>query len=215
MTTHASAAPSASRSRPLLAEDDAKAVRQYADALIGAAEKDGQVDAALDDLDAIRAEILEPNPKFASLLASLQVSIPEKDRILLELLDGRVSNVTLRFLRVLNRHGRLSLMEPLSFEARRSWDRRHRRIPVYVRTASPLDAGQTDELAKKLAAMTAATPMLEVVTDPSLIGGLIVQIGDQVYDASVRNRLEQVRQRLIEGKTHEIQKRRDQFSYSA
>ena len=49
----------------------------------------------------------------------------------------------------------------------------------------------------------------------SLIGGLIVQIGDDVYDASVRSRLQQLRNRLIEGRTHEIQSRRDQFSYSA
>jgi F-type H+-transporting ATPase subunit delta len=39
-----------------------------------------------------------------------------------------------------------------------------------------------------------------------------VQVGDQVCDASLRNRLEQLRKRLIEGKTHEIQSRRDQFS---
>ena len=51
--------------------------------------------------------------------------------------------------------------------------------------------------------------------DPALIGGLVVQVGDDVYDASVRNRLAQLRQRLIEGKTHEIQSRRDQFSHSA
>src|SRR2546430_2054695 len=60
-----------------------------------------------------------------------------------------------------------------------------------------------------------ATPVVRLVVDPSLIGGLVVQVGDHVYDASVRNRLEQLRQRLIEGKTHEIQSRRDHFSYPA
>jgi F-type H+-transporting ATPase subunit delta len=54
-----------------------------------------------------------------------------------------------------------------------------------------------------------------VSTDPDLIGGLVVQVGDHRYDASVKNRLAQLRQRLIEGKMHEIQSRRDQFSYSA
>jgi F-type H+-transporting ATPase subunit delta len=199
----------------VLSEDDAEAVRQYAAALLGAAEKENQVDVALDDLDAIRVEILDPNPKFAQLLASPQMAGDEKDRILVELLDGKISSVALRFLRVLNRHGRIGLIGPLSLEARRIWDRRHGRIPVHVKTASPLDAGQEAALTKKLAAMIAATPILHVVTDPDLIGGLVVQVGDQVYDASVRTRLEQVRQRLIEGKMYEIQKRRDQFSHSA
>jgi F-type H+-transporting ATPase subunit delta len=62
--------------------------------------------------------------------------------------------------------------------------------------------------------MLGATAILKLEVDPSLIGGLIVQVGDDVFDASIRNRLEQLRQRLIEGKTHEIQSRRDHFSHS-
>ena len=64
------------------------------------------------------------------------------------------------------------------------------------------------------AALTGATPILYVSTDPDLIGGLVVQVGDHRYDASVKSRLAQLRQRLIEGKMHEIQSRRDQFSHS-
>lgn len=213
MTSQSSASPKGTR--VLLSEDDAKAIRQYSDALLGAAEKEGGVEAALADLEAIRDEVLEPNPEFAALLASSRVPAAEKDRILTELLEGRTSDLALRYARVLNRHGRLGLLGPIAVEARRLWDERHRRVPIRVRTASPLDEGQTEELTKRLAAMTASTPVLEVSIDPSLIGGLVVQIGDRVYDASVKNRLEQVRKRLIEGKTHEIQKRRDQFSHSA
>ena len=213
MTSQSSASPKGTR--VLLSEDDAKATRQYADALLGAAEKEGGAEAALADLEAIRDEVLEPNPKFAAVLASSRVPAAEKDRILTELLEGRTSDLALRYLRVLNRHNRLDLLGPIAVEARRLWDERHRRIPIRVRTAAPLDEGQTEELKRRLAAMTAATPVLELSTDPSLIGGLVMQIGDQLYDASVKNRLEQVRKRLIEGKTHEIQKRRDQFSHSA
>jgi F-type H+-transporting ATPase subunit delta len=81
--------------------------------------------------------------------------------------------------------------------------------------AVALDAAQEAALRDRVARMISATPILNVTTDESLIGGLIVQVGDQVCDASVRNRLEQLRQRLIEGKTYEIQSRRDQFSHSA
>jgi len=79
----------------------------------------------------------------------------------------------------------------------------------------PLDQGQEQALRERVAGMIAATPIMQITTDPSLIGGLIVQFGDQVCDASVQNRLEKLRQRLIEGKTHEIQSRRDQFSNPA
>ncbi len=63
--------------------------------------------------------------------------------------------------------------------------------------------------------MLGANPILNIVVDPALIGGLVVQVGDDVYDASVRNRLEQIRQRLIASKLREIQSHRDQFSHSA
>ncbi|HEV3120667.1 MAG TPA: F0F1 ATP synthase subunit delta, partial [Isosphaeraceae bacterium] len=84
-----------------------------------------------------------------------------------------------------------------------------------VRSASPLDDAQQAALRERLAQLTGATPILHVELDRSLIAGLVVQIGDHVYDASVRNRLQQLRRRLMEGKTHEIQSRRDHFSSPA
>jgi F-type H+-transporting ATPase subunit delta len=187
-------------------------VRQYAEAFLNAATNEGKAEAALDDLDAIQLEVLKEHPKFAQLLASSQVPAAEKDRILDQIFAGRVSDVVLRFLRVLNRHGRLSLASAVAREGRQIWDRRHKRIPVRVISAVTLDEGQQNALRERVAGMIAATPILEMISDPSLVGGLIVQVGDQVFDASVQNRLEKLRQRLIEGKTHEIQSRRDQFS---
>jgi len=190
-------------------------VRQYADAFLNAATNEGAAEVALDDFDAIDREVLEEHPKFAQVLASAQVPAAEKDRILQQVFGDRVSSVVLRFLRVLNRHGRLGLASAVAREARKIWDRRHKRIPVLVRSAVPLDQGQQDALRDQVAGMISATPLLQLTVDPSLVGGLVVQVGDQVFDASVQNRLEKLRQRLIEGKTHEIQSRRDQFSYPA
>lgn len=215
MTAPAAATPSEGVHRSLLAGDDAVVVRRYAEALVSAAVAENQAEAALDDLEAIDREVLRKYPKFEQVLGSSQVAAAEKDRILLEVFGDRVSSVVLRFLRVLNRHGRLGLLSPLAGEARQIWDRRHKRVPVFVRTAVPLDQGQEQALREQVTRMIAATPIMQITTDPSLIGGLIVQVGDQVCDASVRNRLEQLRQRLIEGKTHEIQSRRDQFSNPA
>jgi F-type H+-transporting ATPase subunit delta len=189
--------------------------RNYAEALVNVATQEGQVDPLLEDLDAIVAEVLAPNPRFAALLASPLLPATDKDRIVVETFEGRVSPTLVRFLRVLNRHGRLGLIAPVATAARALWDRRQNRRPVTVRSAVPLDDAQQAALRDRLAAMLSATPILNLVVDRSLIGGLVVQTGDDVYDASVRNRLEQLRRRLIEGKTHEIQSRRDHFSHSA
>jgi len=189
--------------------------RTYAEALVGAAESQGQVEPVLDELDAIVADVLAPNPKFAALLASPLLPQHDKDRILVETFEGRALPTVVHFLRVLNRHGRLGLLAPVARAARAIWDHRQNRRPVSVRSAVPLDDAQQTALRDRLAGLLGATPILNLSVDPSLIGGLVVQAGDDVYDASVRRRLEQLRQRLTEGKTHEIQSRRDHFSYSA
>jgi F-type H+-transporting ATPase subunit delta len=115
----------------------------------------------------------------------------------------------------LNRHGRLALLWSVIRQARAVLDRRQNRKPVTVRSAVPLDATQLESVKTRLTALVQATPVITLEVDPSLIGGLVVQVGDDVYDASVRTRLEAIRGRLIERKTHEIQSRRDHFSYPA
>ncbi len=187
--------------------------RSYAEALLNAAGRSNEVDEVLDELDAIGTEVLKAHPKFADVLASPLIPAHEKDQILQKAFDGKAKPTVVRFLRVLNRHGRLGACGPITRTARLLWDRRQNRRPVLVRSAVPLDDAQQASLRERLAKMLDATPILQLVVDPSLIAGLVVQVGDDVYDASARNRLEQLRQRLIEGKTNEIQSRRDRFSH--
>ena len=120
-----------------------RVARRYAEALIDAAEKEGQAEPALDELAEIERDVLRGSPGSPSVLASARVPAAEKDRILIEVFDGRASSLVLRFLRVLNRHERLGLLGPIVREARAIWDRRNHRIPVSVRTAVPLDEDQT------------------------------------------------------------------------
>ena len=84
-----------------------------------------------------------------------------------------------------------------------------------VRSAVPLDDGQRSALEARLAGLIGGKPQLKLVVDPALIAGLVVQVGDDVYDASVRTRLTRLRDRLIERKSHEIQSRRDLLSHPA
>jgi F-type H+-transporting ATPase subunit delta len=187
--------------------------RNYAEALLNAS--GDQVNAVVEELEEIETEVLQAQPRFASILASPSVSIVDKDRILVDTFEGRALPMLVQFLRVLNRHGRLGMLRSVILQARATLDRRQNRKPVTVRSAVPLDEGQKEAVLARLASMVNATPVITLEVDPSLIGGLVVQVGDDVYDASVRTRLERLRGRLLERKTHEIQSRRDHFSYPA
>ena len=72
-------------------------------------------------------------------------------------------------------------------------------MEAVARTAVALDASETEALATKVAQMTGRTVDLRVEVDDTLIGGLTVRVGDTLYDASVRGRLERLRERLVAG----------------
>jgi F-type H+-transporting ATPase subunit delta len=200
---------------PRVANESIEVARRYADAMIRAALSEGDVDTFLTELEEIERDVLAPYPQLARILGSARVSTADKDRILVNVFENRASSFALRFLRVLNRHGRLGILSAVVRGARALWDRRNNRVPVQVRTAVPLTESQLQALRDRLARLTGAQPLLNVTTDPDLIGGLVIQVGDNRYDASVKNRLAMLRERLIQGKTHEIQSRRDQFSNPA
>lgn len=176
-----------------------QAARSYAEALVNAAAKTGEVEAVVGELEEFEDDVLRANPRFAEMLASTTVPAEAKDRILNEAFDGRALPTVLRLLRVLNRHGRLGLIAPVAREARALWDKRQNRRPVSVKSAVDLDEGQKAAIRDKVATMIGATPILAFEVDPALIGGLIIQVGDDLYDASVRTKLDRLRRSLISG----------------
>lgn len=181
-------------------DDSAGVVRNYTDALLAAAGDDAG--AVLDELDAVVADVVRGQPRFAQAMASHALGADGKDRLLVTLFDGKALPTVVNFLRVLNRHGRLGLLAPIAASARAAWDRKQGRRPVTVRSAVPLDDGQRAALESRLTSLVGGTPVLTLEVDPSLIAGLVVQVGDDVYDASVRTRLRRLRDRLIERKSH-------------
>lgn len=191
----------------VFADDSPEVTRSYADALLGAAEKDGDVEAVLGELDELVADLLVGDRRFAALFTSPSIRPAEKDRILASAFEGRALPIIVRFLRVLNNHGRLNLLGPIARHARATWDHRQNRRPVTVRSAVALDDSQKSTLTGRLAAMLAATPIVTYEVDPALIGGLVIQAGDDIYDASVRTQIDQLRRRLIEEKFRDVQGR--------
>ncbi len=179
--------------------------RVYADALLGAAEAVGQSDQVLGELEELISDVWDGQPGFESLMTTAAVDGAEKARILNEAFGAIASPTVLNFLLVLNRRGRLSLLRPVARQARASWNQRGGRIPVVVRSAVELDEAQQSALRDRLTLLLSATPILQLEVDPSLIGGLVIQVGDHIYDASVRSMyVEKMRNRLIEERTHEV-----------
>ncbi len=187
----------------------------YAEALLGATEKAGQTEVVLAELDQLVSEVLDRIPKFAAVLGSAWISHEEKVGMLDRVLGGRVSPLLLNFLKVLSRRGRLDCLAAIRREAHRVWDRLRNRVPVQVTTATPLAPPLAQRLTQRLRSLVGGEPVIEYRVDPAVIGGLVVRVGDTLFDASVVTQLQSLRKQILDRSAYEIQSRRDRFRHPA
>ncbi len=184
----------------------------YAKAFLAAIEAGGQADAALDELTEIQENVLEAFPRLGAVLSSGFIDIDEKLKILDRTFGTRASPLVLNFLKVLARHDRLSVLAIVVPVAREMFEKSRGMVRVEVSTAQPLTDAQTAKITEQLRGMLGGEPLLTPQVQPDLIGGVVLRVGDAVYDGSVAAALSEMRGRIINRSVHEIQSRRDRFS---
>ena len=201
------------RPKSVLEDPSATAIaRTYADAFLQAAAHAPEgADAVLGELTELHDDLLEPNPDFARLLTGPLVGEDEKLGLIDRAVAPHASPLLANFLRVLARHGRLDLLPRILGEAHVARERELGKRRVTVTTAVPLSDGELADLERELGAAVSFTPVLIPEVDPAILGGLVIRVGDTVYDSSLKARLRQLRGRLQSQATHEIQSRRDRF----
>ncbi len=173
------------------------AARRYAEAAFEIAQRDGTLDRWQDDLR-LAGDVLA-QPEAARVLAN--PAIPEADRsaITARLFQSRVSPLAYNLLLLLAQRGRLSIAPAIASEFKRLVDRERGVVPATVSTAVPLEPAELAAIDARVREMTGARAEITTVLDPALIGGVTVRIGDRLIDASVRGRLERLRDRIAAG----------------
>lgn len=189
--------------------------RVYAEALLHAAEKQGKSDAILEELDALVVDLFRLQPLLDAALSSHAVRRERKEVFIRKAFTADAEPLFLDFLMVLNRHDRLDLLRGIRSCYRELLDGKARRMRVKVRSASPLSPEQEAKLKTELRDTFKLEPILDVKIDPTLLGGMRVQVGDWLYDGSVKSRLEQLRNQLLVKSNDQIQSGRDRFSHSS
>lgn len=187
----------------------------YAQAFLGAADKAGQAQSAVEELESLVRDVLAKYPQFAGLLGSAMINPEDKRGIIDRTLGGKASPLLLNFLKVLAAHQRLDCLREISESARLLYNQSHGRVKVEVQTAAPLDDAAAAKITAALAGKIKGHIDLARVTKPELLGGIVLRVGDTLFDGSVSRQLEQLRLQMIHRSVHEIQSRRDRFGYPA
>ncbi len=176
-----------------------------------AADVASQVEPFVEELEQIVSDVLNAYPQYEQLLDSALITEEEKCELLDRTFRSSASPMVLHFLKVLARHGRLDCFRAVAKEVRVLYEKSLGRVRVTVTTSVPLANDLAQRLSDGIAPIAGGTPILETVVDPELIGGIVIRVGDTVYDASIVTQLKNLREQLVLRSTHEIQGRRDRF----
>jgi F-type H+-transporting ATPase subunit delta len=194
------------------AEPDALA-RVYARSLFELAQKAGgqpKIEETLAELDDI-LELARTDARFGEFLASRILTPKARGASLGKIFGGRVSDLTLNFLRVLNAKDRLQHLPPIIAAFDQMVQEEFGRIEVNVYTATAAQPAELDAIRQRLKSVLGKEPVVHAYAEPSMIGGLKLQIGDRLIDASIASSLRKLRDRLNQDGSAGIHAKAERF----
>ena len=170
--------------------------RRYAKGLFDVACEMNIVDEVANELDQV-ADLCRQEPGLKEVMEFRRVPTHVKKEIITSIMDGRISQVVIGFLEILIDKHRERSFEDIR-KSYHDFYRQHMNIVVAeVRTAFPLASEYATRLQDVLQKATGKRIELEIRVQPELIGGLVVKIGDRVYDGSMTKHLEMMDARII------------------
>lgn len=191
--------------------DAERLARVYAEAGLNAAGSIAEQESVVEELEAVVRDVLSYDPRVEEIFSSELIDSDEKVGMLDRILGKQASPQTLNLLKVIARHGRLSLVRDVAKSARKMWQDRSGRIPVELETANQLDAALEKEILTAFGGVLGADPIVTQRVNPDLIAGFVIRVGDRVYDGSVQTRLEKMRLAMIERAVDAIQRTPQKF----
>lgn len=183
----------------------------YAEAALDAAGDLASQGALVEELISLRDDVLAAQPDLEELFRSELISEDEKLQLVDRIFGSRASATLVNVLKVMAKHGRLGIIRHVVKSAVGLWQERSGRKEVVLETAEPVDDAMQSEILGALAGLLGAEPAVTRRVNPGLLAGFVVRVGDRVYDASARTRLERARQGMIERAAEAIHQNPDAF----
>ncbi len=166
----------------------------YARALFEVAQEHDLLDVIREQLGEF-AQALNDNRQLQIIFFSPYFSAEEKKQALQRVLEG-ADPIFMGFLETLVEGHRMPALFRIRTQYERLWDEAKKVLPVSVTSAVPLDESTIKEIGDRIGEQTGQTVELSTAADPDILGGVIVRVGNAILDASLRSRLNQLRNQL-------------------
>ena len=170
-------------------------VEAYARALFEIAQAEGALERVEDELFRV-ARAFESNDQLRSTLTDATLPADRRQQVVEQLLGGKASATTVQLVSMLVTSGQVKEMPAIIDSLVKRASSEKAQEVAEVRSAIPLSDDQQKRLAAALSKATGKALNLKVVVDPSVLGGLVAVVGDEVIDDTVRTRLDQLKTRI-------------------
>jgi len=188
--------------------------KTYARALLGATQADGSTDQVIEQLSQICDQGLGANPRLSAAFESPRISGDEKVRVIEKLFGNEIHPTLLKFMKVMAGRDRLGYLSAVRDSAIKLHDEYVGRVVAEVRTAVPLTDALRSTVTDQLSSRLGKAVRLEERVDDSLIGGMVIRVGDTVFDSSVASRLDKIGKAAAAGFAHQLIEKAERFASS-
>ncbi len=170
--------------------------RKYSKAIFEIAQEENKLEAYGDELAGVREDLFQ-SAEIRGFFQNPQIERKAKKELLVKCYQGELSDTIMNFLLLLVDKRRIGIFDAIEEDFRGLSNQARGIVIADVTTAGAMGSAQQEKLAKKLATVTGKKVKLRLHEDKSLIGGVVVKIGDKRIDGSVTGRLEKLRRELL------------------
>ncbi|WP_281227404.1 ATP synthase F1 subunit delta [Flavobacterium aquiphilum] len=171
-----------------------RAAIRYATAILDLSNSKGVSEVVNNDMKSI-ASTIKGNEELNTFIQNPTIKVEVKEKALLEVF-ANVDNVTKGLIHLLYENKRFEILDVIAAEYSKLFDIKNNVEVVKVTTAVPMDAALEAKVLAKVATLSDKKITIENTVDPFIIGGFILRIGDQQYNASIANRLKTLKREL-------------------
>jgi F-type H+-transporting ATPase subunit delta len=170
--------------------------RRYASALADVVLQGGEAQEVQQEL-LDWAKLFQASPVLPEVFRNPTIALDKKRAVLNKLIERtKPRSTTANFLKVLLQNQRLTELGEINLKFAAILDERAGMVAATVTTARPVPENAQQSLHAKLLSLTGKKVRIDFVTDPELVGGLVTRIGSTVYDGSVRNHLQMIKEKM-------------------
>lgn len=182
---------------------ESKAAQRYATAFLQIAVEENKVEKLLSDIETIE-KLLNTSLDFKLFLKSPIINTEKKKKIMLDLFENKVDPITLKFLLLLTTKNREMIIPAIISQFKSLLDKQRGIVNAEISAVVMFSNEQKEKVTKRLEALTKKKVRPHLKIDPSLIGGFKIQINDTVYDGSIINQFDILKQQFTKAQTETL-----------